>query len=155
MTEIVQFFDDLFDGGSDSPPIPRQLRHGRHPLYPVILGVQDGLIPTEASAGAPQFCGDPMLCTSRPLADDKILEIPQAMTPATPTPVPPMSCADIKLTVDAGHFSGQNALEIEKTLESQGVPQYIAKPASLDLYYGCMSREEIQNFNATPTPVPP
>ena len=39
--------------GSSSPPTPRQLLHGRHPLYPVILGVSDGLIPTEASAGNP------------------------------------------------------------------------------------------------------
>ena len=48
--------------------IPRQLMHGRHPLYPVILGVSDGLIPTEASAGKPQFCGDPQPCpNARPL----------------------------------------------------------------------------------------
>jgi hypothetical protein len=43
----ASFFDWLF-GGSSAPPTPRQLRHGRHPLYPDILGVSDGL--TEASA---------------------------------------------------------------------------------------------------------
>jgi hypothetical protein len=35
------------------------LLHGRHPLYPVILGVPEGEIPDEVSAGAPQFVGDP------------------------------------------------------------------------------------------------
>jgi hypothetical protein len=48
--ELVSFFEWLF-GGSSAPPTPRQLFHGRHPLYPVILGVQDGLIPTEVSDG--------------------------------------------------------------------------------------------------------
>lgn len=48
--ELVSFFEWLF-GGSSAPPTPRQLYHGRHPLYPVILGVQDGLIPTEVSDG--------------------------------------------------------------------------------------------------------
>jgi len=43
----ISFFEWLLGGGS--PPIPRQLTHARHPLYPVILGVSDGLIPTEAS----------------------------------------------------------------------------------------------------------
>ena len=47
---LVNFFEDIF-GGSDNPPTPRQLLHGRHPLYPVILGIQDGLIPDEWSAG--------------------------------------------------------------------------------------------------------
>jgi hypothetical protein len=50
------FFGDLFGGGS--PPIPRQLRHQRHPLYRAILGLPAGLIPDEMSAGAPQFVGD-------------------------------------------------------------------------------------------------
>ncbi|MGA7870734.1 MAG: hypothetical protein WCA22_07525 [Candidatus Binatus sp.] len=61
-------FDDLFGGGgSDTPPIPRQLRHGRHPLYPLILGFSDGLIPTMESAGKPPVCGDPDLCPDPPL----------------------------------------------------------------------------------------
>jgi hypothetical protein len=47
--EWVSFFEWLFGGGG-APQIPRQLRHGRHPLYPDILGVLFGLIPTEASA---------------------------------------------------------------------------------------------------------
>jgi hypothetical protein len=46
---IISFFEDIF-GGSDNPPIPRQLRHGRHPLYDQILGVQPGLIVGEGSA---------------------------------------------------------------------------------------------------------
>ena len=48
--ELVSFFEWLF-GGSSAPPTPRQLLHGRHPLYPVILGIQIGLLPDEASAG--------------------------------------------------------------------------------------------------------
>ena len=42
--ELVSFFEWCF---SAQPAIPRQLLHARHPLYPVIFGVQDGLIPTE------------------------------------------------------------------------------------------------------------
>jgi hypothetical protein len=53
---LFVLFDDLFGGGGSSPQIPRQLRHGRHPLYPVMLGVPNGLIPTEASAGL-EICG--------------------------------------------------------------------------------------------------
>ena len=47
--EWVSFFEWLF-GGSGAPPIPRQLLHGRHPLYDWILGLPVGLIATEASA---------------------------------------------------------------------------------------------------------
>jgi len=42
----ASFFDWLF-GGSSAPPTPRQLLHGRHPLYPVYLGVPDDLTPSE------------------------------------------------------------------------------------------------------------
>jgi hypothetical protein len=64
---IASFFEEIFGGGGSSPQIPRQLRHGRHPLYPVMLGVQDGLIPTMDSAGKPPICGDPFICPTRPL----------------------------------------------------------------------------------------
>jgi hypothetical protein len=50
--ELVSFFEWLF-GGSGAPPTPRQLLHGRHPLYGAILGIQLGLLPDESSAGAP------------------------------------------------------------------------------------------------------
>jgi hypothetical protein len=46
---LFELFDELFGGGSDSPPVFRKLRHNRHPLYPVILGVPDGLTPDETS----------------------------------------------------------------------------------------------------------
>ena len=62
---LVQLFLDLF-GGSDTPPTPRQLLHGRHPLYPDILGVQDGLIPDEKSAGPEQTFGDLQICNKCP-----------------------------------------------------------------------------------------
>ena len=39
--DLVSFFDLPFGGGS-SPPLPRQLHHGRHPLYDSILGIQGG-----------------------------------------------------------------------------------------------------------------
>jgi hypothetical protein len=65
---LVNFFEDIFGGGS-SPTIPRQLLHKRHPLYPVILGVQDGLIPDEASAGL-EVCGDPQPSKKRPLSKE-------------------------------------------------------------------------------------
>jgi hypothetical protein len=62
---IFQIFSDLF-GGSDNPPIPRQLRHGRHPLYAGIIGIRTGLIVTEFSEG-PKFCSDPHPCKDPPL----------------------------------------------------------------------------------------
>ena len=46
----VSFFEALFGGGSNTPPTPRQLLHGRHPLYLEILGIQNGLIPDAVSA---------------------------------------------------------------------------------------------------------
>jgi len=49
-TGLFELFEDLFGGGGSEPPTPRQLLHARHPLYPGILGVQDGLIPDEGSA---------------------------------------------------------------------------------------------------------
>ena len=63
---LVNFFEDLF-GGSESPPTPRQLLHGRHPLYDWILGVSDSLTPTMKSKGKPDFCGEPQLCGTAPL----------------------------------------------------------------------------------------
>lgn len=62
----VSFFEDLFGGGS-APPTPRQLLHAQHPLYPVILGVSDGVIPTEGSEGKPELCGDAQFCGVLPL----------------------------------------------------------------------------------------
>jgi hypothetical protein len=70
---LVKFFEDLFGGGS-TPEIPRQLRHKRHPLYPVILGFPDGLIPDEASKGKAEFCGDP-----QPRPNARPLESPEYM----------------------------------------------------------------------------
>jgi hypothetical protein len=43
------------------------LRHGRHPLYPVMLGVPVSLNPDEVSAGKPPICGDPHVCNKCPL----------------------------------------------------------------------------------------
>jgi hypothetical protein len=74
---FISFFDWLL-GGSDTPPTPRQLLHNRHPLYPDILGVPDGLIPTEASEGT-KFCSDPHPCRTPPL--HKI------------SPAPPSACS--------------------------------------------------------------
>ena len=85
---MVNFFEDLF-GGSDNPPTPRQLLHGRHPLYPVILGIPPSLIPTEESEGKCKFCGDPSPCpNARPLQKKS-----SAPSPA-PTPAPPPSCGE-------------------------------------------------------------
>jgi hypothetical protein len=41
-------WDDLFGRGNSAPPIPYQMRHHRHPIYP-ILGIADDLTPTQAS----------------------------------------------------------------------------------------------------------
>ncbi len=45
---VVNFFEDIFGGGSSSET-PRQLLSRRHPLYPKIIGVSEDLIPTEGS----------------------------------------------------------------------------------------------------------
>jgi hypothetical protein len=60
---LYQIFSDLFGG---SPPIPRQLLHGRHPLYAGIIGIRTGLIVSEFSEG-PKFCSDPHPCNDPPL----------------------------------------------------------------------------------------
>jgi hypothetical protein len=79
--DIGQFFQNLFGLGGSTPPTPRQLLHGRHPLYPVILGVQDGLIPDEVSAGQPQFCGDPQPCGIAPLLKIQYQSVPFLKSP--------------------------------------------------------------------------
>ena len=61
---LFDIFDAIFGGGDSAPPTPRQLLHGRHPLYPVILAVPPGLIPNQESA-APK-----LPCDGRPLAPD-------------------------------------------------------------------------------------
>ena len=66
---LVNFFEDIF-GGGDNPPLPRQLHHGRHPLYPVILGIQNGLIPNEASAVRFKHLG------MRPLSSEAFDDLP-------------------------------------------------------------------------------
>ncbi len=48
---VVNFFEDIFGGGSSSET-PRQLLSRRHPLYPKIIGVSEGLIPTERHRGS-------------------------------------------------------------------------------------------------------
>ena len=69
---LFDIFDAIFGGGDSAPPTPRQLLHGRHPLYPVILGITDGEIPTMESSGGPQFCGDPAPCpNARPLQKEQ------------------------------------------------------------------------------------
>jgi hypothetical protein len=47
---IASFFEVLFGGSSSEQATPRQLLHGRHPLYPIMLGISSGLIPTESAA---------------------------------------------------------------------------------------------------------
>jgi hypothetical protein len=46
--EWVSFFEWLFGGGG-TPVIPRQLRHNRHPLYPVVLAIRPSETPSEGS----------------------------------------------------------------------------------------------------------
>ena len=151
---LVNFYEDIF-GGSDNPPTPRQLLHGRHPLYPVILGIQNGLIPDEMSAGPEQTCGDLQICTIWPLADDKVLEIPQATRAGTPTPpVPNITWDQLEREYKYLHEQGRTPLYIEGVFESEGVPEYIAKMASVGQFPNRpMGGRTI--FEGTPTPVPP
>jgi len=56
--EWISFFEWLL-GGSSAPPTPRQLYHGRHPLYGQILGISPSLAPTEASTANVPDPSDP------------------------------------------------------------------------------------------------
>jgi hypothetical protein len=145
---LFDIFDELF-GGSDSPPIPRKLLHGRHPLYPNIIGVPVSLISDQASSGAPQFCGDLHVCPYRVLADDSVLEIPGATTPAAPTPRPTPTWDEIQHDIAALRFAGESSAEIERYLEdADGLPKSLAFPLSLPGAYVPHS------YQAIPTPGP-
>ncbi len=93
---LVNFFEDIFGGGS-TPEIPRQLRHQRHPLYPVILGFPDGEIPDEVSKGKPQLCGDAEFSGTPPLQSPEYRDL-SSLTPFSPnqgetcTEPPPPPC---------------------------------------------------------------
>lgn len=63
---LFDIFDAIFGNGGSNPPLPRQLDHGRHPLYPDILAVSVSLIVDEVSAGKPPICGDPAVCNKPP-----------------------------------------------------------------------------------------
>ncbi len=72
LEDIYNFFNDLFGGGGGSSLPPnyfvykaRLQRGKRHPLYGQIIGINSGLIPTEASAC--KLCGDPHPCNTPPL----------------------------------------------------------------------------------------
>jgi hypothetical protein len=145
---LVNFFEDIFGGGESPPPIPRQLRHHRHPLYSVILGIPEGLIPDEVSGGRPPVCGDPWLCPTRPLADDKVLEIPQASTP-TPTPRPTPTWDEIQQHIAQLRANGEDSRSIELYLEQvDGLPKSLAYPLSLPGAY------VPHDYQAIPTPEP-
>jgi hypothetical protein len=63
--------------------MPRQLRHQRHPLYPVILGFPDGLIPDQVSKGKPELCGDAEFCGTTPLQAPEYRKAPPQTTQPT------------------------------------------------------------------------
>jgi hypothetical protein len=46
---FTDIWDDLFGSGNSAPPIPRQMRHHKHPIYD-ILGISADLTPTQAPA---------------------------------------------------------------------------------------------------------
>jgi hypothetical protein len=46
---VAGFLQELFGGGGGGAPIPRQLLHGRHPLYAGTIGIRTGLITNERS----------------------------------------------------------------------------------------------------------
>jgi hypothetical protein len=83
---LVNFFEDNF--GDGSPPIPRQLRHGRHPLYAGIIGIRTGLIVSEFSEG-PKFCSDPHPCKDPPLQKPEIRQPQQPELRNAPPPPKP------------------------------------------------------------------
>jgi hypothetical protein len=49
---LYELFDDLFGGGGSSLEIPRQMIHGRHPLYDQILQIRPSETPTESSSAS-------------------------------------------------------------------------------------------------------
>jgi hypothetical protein len=146
---LFDIFDAIFGGGDSAPPTPRQLLHGRHPLYPVILAVPPGLIPNQESSGKPELCGDPCICPIKPLADDRVLEIPQATTPATPTPRPTPTWDQIEQDIARLRANGEDAADIERYLEDvDGLPKSLAYPLSLPGAY------VPHPYQAIPTPGP-
>jgi hypothetical protein len=46
---IIQEILDLFGGGSDKPPILRQMKHRAHPIYWLVLGIEHSETPDESS----------------------------------------------------------------------------------------------------------
>ena len=145
---LVQLFLDLF-GGSSSPPTPRQLLHGRHPLYPLIIGTPLGDIPNQESSGKPELCGDQSVCNVRPLGDDRVLELPRATTPATPTPRPTPTWDVIEHDIAVLREHGEDSPNIERYLEDvDGLPKTLAYPLSLPRVY------VPHPYQAIPTPGP-
>jgi len=78
------FFEWLF--GSDSPPIPRQLLHRRHPLYPAILGISDGIVVTEGSAAPDPDPDSKAPLQKTPVASPSATPSPTATSTPTSTP---------------------------------------------------------------------
>ena len=66
---LFELFDDLFGGGGSDDETPRQELHGRHSVYPVILGVPDALIVDENSSVSKWIIL---------ISDDKTYALPQA-----------------------------------------------------------------------------
>jgi len=85
---IASVFEELFGGGA--PPSPRQLLHGRHPLYPTILGFTEGETPGEASA-AFTFSGP----GSSPPNFSPLLNVQWEIVPEPEVPAEPQSLPQI------------------------------------------------------------
>ena len=84
----ASFFDWLF-GGSGAPPTPRQLLHGRHPLYDWILQIVAGLLPDEKSAAnMPSGPGSSPPNFSPLLKVQDVIVPPESTVPAQPQALP-------------------------------------------------------------------
>jgi hypothetical protein len=57
---LVNFFEDNFSEGG-SAPIPRQLRHGRHPLYAGTIGISPYLVVDQAGIKLVSAHGGPSI----------------------------------------------------------------------------------------------
>jgi len=131
---LVQAFLDLFDGGSDAPPPPYQLKHGRHPVYVQVLGISPDLIPDEASSyGGPE--GGPGIDGSKSCKNCGCTSC--ELVPMTVTGYCNDKPCTNKTTLDPGYGitaygfkAGQGSIAADRRYHGKGAKMYIPG-------YGC------------------
>ena len=157
--DLFTIFDDIFGGGG-SPPIPRQLMHRRHPLYGQIIGIDSGLIPTEASAC--KLCADPHPCRKAPLQKAAFMqdhtqpEYHRAPAPTRQEPVPFGLCAGTFAAFSAPAIVGCGVYGIARANGALPACFLAAGACGYEAagLYGCYRQAHGQPFPDLPEPPP-